>query len=308
MSSRDVTDSLFITESDVGERLDKLLIHHFPTYSRTYFQYLIENQAVLVNGKSAKKRDKLILGDEIEICFLLTEELSAEPENIPLDILYEDEALIAINKPANFVVHPAPGSPSGTFANALLYHCQSLNHPGFDPLRPGIVHRLDKDTTGVLIAAKTYEAHQKLISQFSARTIDKRYLAITAGRPKDGLLSAPIKRHPIHRQEMIIDPEGKEAISKFAVKAHKEGLSLVEVQILTGRTHQIRVHLKALNCPILGDPLYGSPSLNQKYKLERQLLHAASLTFQHPISQKKIQISAPIPHDMQNFIAQIGKV
>lgn len=307
-SKETIADTLFVTESEVGQRLDKLLALHFPSHSRSYFQYLIEKQAVLLNGELVKKREKPNVGDEIEVCFLLTEQLSAEPENIPLDILYEDEAIIAINKPAGFVVHPAPGSPSGTFVNALLYHCQTLTKEPFDSLRPGIVHRLDKDTTGVLIAAKSYEAHQHLIAQFSARKVDKRYLAVCAGHPPEGLVSAPIKRHPIHRQEMTVSPDGKEALSQISVRMHREGLSLVEVQILTGRTHQIRVHLKHLNAPILGDPVYGPVSLNQKYKLTRQLLHASSLTLQHPVTGKPLRIEAPIPTDMQNFIAQIEEV
>lgn len=167
------------------------------------------------------------------------------------------------------------------------------------------MHRLDKDTTGVLIAAKTYEAHQNLISQFASRSLDKRYLAICIGKPKEGLLSAPIKRHPIRRQEMTVAEDGKEAFSQIKVRAHQDGLSLVEITLLTGRTHQIRVHLKHLGCPVLGDPIYGSPSLNQKYKITRQLLHASRLTLKHPQSGEILTIEAPIPPDMQKFIAQI---
>lgn len=258
-----------------------------------------------MNGKSVKKREKLKGGDEVEICFLLTEQLHAEPQPIPLSILYEDEEVIAINKPANFVVHPAPGSPSGTFANALIYHCQTLKNEPFDSLRPGIVHRLDKDTTGVLIAAKTYAAHQHLIQQFSNRTIEKHYLAICSGHPKEGLLSAPIKRHPIRRQEMAVCSDGKEALSHVKVRAHKKGLSLVEIHLLTGRTHQIRVHLKHLGCPLLGDPLYGLDSLNKSYQLNGQLLHASCLIFTHPCTGQRLKIEAPLPLTMQKFIAEI---
>lgn len=300
-----MTETLIVTEEDLNVRLDKLLCKHFPNHSRSYFQYLIEENAVLVNGQSIKKRSTLRLGDEIELCFLLTPQLSAEPQEIPLDIIYEDEYLIAINKPAGLVVHPAPGSPSNTFVNALLYHCQSLKDQPFDTLRPGIVHRLDKDTTGVLIAAKTYEAHQKLIEQFSARKIEKTYLAITLGKPREGILSAPIKRHPIRRQEMAVVEDGREALSHFKTLHHKDPLSLVEVDLMTGRTHQIRVHLKHLNTPILGDPVYGSSQANQKWHAERPLLHAKRLKLRHPIKDFLLEIEAPIPSDMQKFIDQI---
>lgn len=301
-----MTADLFVVSKEAeGERLDKLLCNHYPTYSRSYFQYLIDRNAILVNGAPAKKRVKPQAGDEIEICFLLTEQLSANPEPIPLEILYEDQWLIAINKPSGLVVHPAPGSPSGTFVNALLHHCQAILNQPFDSLRPGIVHRLDKETTGVLIAAKTYETHQQLISQFSKRTLDKRYLAICVGKPPEGLLSAPIKRHPIYRQEMTVAADGKEALSQIHVRAHKKELSLVDVTLLTGRTHQIRVHLKHVGCPILGDPLYGACSSNQKYGVTRQLLHATRLTLQHPHTGKTLVIEAAPPADMQKFIAEI---
>ncbi len=296
---------LFVSPEETGNRLDKFLSLHFPSYSRTYFQYLIENQAVLVNGIPIKKREKVKEGDEVEVCFLLTQQLHAEPEAIPLDILYEDAIILAINKPANFVVHPAPGSPSGTFVNALLFHCQTLQKESFNSLRPGIVHRLDKDTTGVLLAAKSYEAHQHLIQQFTARTIEKRYLAICLGSPKEGLFSAPIKRHPIHRQQMTVHSEGKQALTQIKVLSHNKELSLVEVSLLTGRTHQIRVHLKHLGSPLLGDPVYGSQSSNHRYRTYRQLLHATSLTFTHPITHQPLTITAPLPPDMQKFIAEI---
>lgn len=297
-----MTDTLLITEEDIGQRLDKILKAHFPEHSRTYFQYLIEEECVLVNGLLVKKQYRPTVGDEIEISFQLTPEIDVKPEAIPLDILYEDDHLLIVNKPAGMVVHPAPGSPTGTFANALLYHCQQLNPADFDSLRPGIVHRLDKDTTGVLIGVKTLQAHKKMIEKFSSRAIEKRYLAICCGVPKEGELSAPIKRHPIRRQEMTVSEEGKEAISRFKILHRNNGLCLVEVQLITGRTHQIRVHLKHMNCPLLGDPIYGSKSLNQKYKADRPMLHAHSIKFTHPISGIPLEITAPIHPEMKNFI------
>lgn len=283
------------TQGDV--RLDKLLALHFPQHSRTYFQYLIEQGCILVNGLPLKKRDKPQVGDEIEICFLLTPELQVVPEQIPLSILYEDEHIIAINKPAGMVVHPAPGAPCGTFANALLYHCKTLEHAKGD-LRPGIVHRLDKDTTGILLAAKTAEAHHKLVALFASRQIEKHYLAITVGTPAEGWIDAPIGRHPVHRTQMAVRHEGgKEAKSHCQVLANNEQLALVSVQLITGRTHQIRVHLKHLNTPVLGDPTYGSEKANRSYGVTRQMLHAHHIHFLHPITSAPIDLIAPPPSD-----------
>lgn len=291
------TDIFTVSADEANLRLDKLLSLHFPQLSRTYFQYLIEQGCVLVNGKALKKRQSPKVGDEIDVCFLLTPEISLEPQNIPLDILFEDEHLIAINKPVGMVVHPAPGHPKDTFVNALLYHCAGLR--GQEGLRPGIVHRLDKDTSGVLLAAKTQQAHAQIVGQFMERSVRKEYLAICVGTPKEGLIDAPIKRHPIHRKEMAVNPEGKEAKSLCKVLEKNEQLSLVQVLLLTGRTHQIRVHLKHIGCPVLGDAVYGSVSANKRYQAERQLLHAHRLGFAHPITKAPIQIEAPIPTDFK---------
>jgi len=296
------TDLLTISEVDLGQRLDKILKNHYPTHSRTYFQYLIDEQCVVVNGQLVKKQYRPALGDEIEISFQLTPEIDVKPEPIALDILYEDEHLLIINKPAGMVVHPAPGSPSGTFANALLHHCSQLNPGEFDALRPGIVHRLDKETTGVLVGVKTSAAHKKMIEKFAERQIEKRYLAICSGVPREGELSAPIKRHPIRRQEMTVCSEGKEAISRFKILERDQGLCFIEVELITGRTHQIRVHLKHLNCPLLGDPIYGSKSLNEKYRATRPQLHAHQIKFTHPMTGAPLDIIAPIPTEMKNFI------
>ncbi len=291
-----MSDSFIISKDESGIHRDKLVVSRFLDHSRTYFQYLIENGSILVNGKSVKKRETTQEGDEVEICFILTPELSLEPQNIPLDILYEDEHLLAINKPAGMVVHPAPGHPSNTFANALLFHCKQLPSSK-DSLRPGIVHRLDKETTGILLAAKDLETHAKLIAAFSNREVEKHYLTICLGNPGNKTIDAPIGRHPTRRKEMAVSEKGKPALSRCCVQAFHAPFALVDITLITGRTHQIRVHLKHLNCPILGDPLYGSAAINKKYAATRQMLHAHSLRFKHPHSQKTIEIEAPLPED-----------
>jgi 23S rRNA pseudouridine1911/1915/1917 synthase len=298
-------ENIIVSDEMIEERLDRLLCQQFPTYSRSYFQYLIKQGFVLINGLPIKKKDKPKIGDEIEICFQLTPEISLEPENIPLDILFEDEYLLAINKPAGMVTHPAPGHYTQTFVHGLLYHCKTL--PQADTLRPGIIHRLDKDTTGVLIAAKTSEAHQKLVEMFCERKLEKTYLAICVGTPGNGTIEAPIKRHPTKRKEMAIDPTGKPATSITNVLDFDGKLSLVEIQLITGRTHQIRVHLKHKGAPILGDPVYGAPGWNKSYNVPRQMLHAYRLSFCHPITGMKIHLKAPIPADFKknNLMANL---
>lgn len=298
------TEDFTVSSFEAGVRLDKLLAEHFPDHSRTWFQFLISQGCILVNGSVLKKREILKAGDEVEVTFLLPPELSVEPQNIPLDILYEDEHLIAVNKSAHMVVHPAPGHPRDTFVNALLFHCRNL--PESDPLRPGIVHRLDKDTSGVMLAAKTLGMHQKLVELFSARQIRKDYLAICVGTPKEGLIDAPLKRSSTQRKEMAVNfTEGKEAKSLCRVLGHNAYLSLVEIRLLTGRTHQIRVHMQHMGTPVLGDPVYGSFGANRKYSPERQLLHAWKLQFNHPATGKAMDLIAPIPKDLQAFASMI---
>lgn len=298
-------ESLIVTTEEAGERLDKILANRFQGhYSRTYFQFLIESQLILVNGISLKKRMKLQEGDEIEIQFATTPEISLVPEAIPLSILYEDEHFLAIDKPSGMVVHPAAGHWSGTFVHALIYHC---GYNSLDPhsVRPGIVHRLDKETSGVLLAAKTLEMQQKLSNLFASRQIYKEYIAVCVGRPPDGEIRAPIGRHPIHRKQMTILPSGREAISNCKTLQWNDQLSLVKVSISTGRTHQIRVHLKSKGCPVLGDEIYGNKTVNRLYQTERQLLHASTLRFIHPISQKEMEIVAPIPEEIKKFQKKI---
>ena len=246
-----------------------------------------------------KKREIPQVGDEIQIFFLASPELKLVAEPIPLEILYEDPSVICVYKPVGMVVHPAPGHPTGTFVNALLHHCQSL--PPQD-LRPGIVHRLDKDTSGVLLAAKTVEAHQKLIASFSNRDIEKEYLTITVGKPSQETVNAPIGRHKIKRKKMTVTETGREALTHFDVLDGYDGFFLVRARPVTGRTHQIRVHLKEQKTPVLGDPIYGSEKLNRKMGIQRTLLHAHRLTFPHPQTREKITITAPPPEDFQKWV------
>lgn len=295
------SETIFVTPEEETLRLDKLLAGRFPDYSRSYFQFLIDEGCVLASGRIIKKREKLKAGDEIDICFVLTPEISLQPEDIALDILYEDEHLLIVNKPPGMVVHPAPGHPSGTFANALIHHCKNMRPKDATDLRPGIVHRLDKDTSGLLIAAKSSAAHQKLVSLFASRQIEKHYLAVCIGTPKIERIEAPIGRHQKKRQEMTVCTEkGKEATTLCRVIAEAGPLSLVSLQILTGRTHQIRVHMKHVGFPVLGDPVYGSTYKNEKYGANRQLLHAHRLKFIHPFTSALIEIEAPIPTELSS--------
>jgi 23S rRNA pseudouridine1911/1915/1917 synthase len=299
------SEILIITEAEAGQRLDKILALRFSdVFSRTYFQWLIEENYVILNGEPVKKRIRPVEGDQIEIQLVLTPEINLEPEDIPLNILYEDEDLIAVNKPAGMVVHPAAGNWSGTFVNALLYHCRHL--PEGQMLRPGIVHRLDKGTTGVLIAAKSSQAQQRLIELFAARGVYKEYLAVCVGNPGKGKVDAPIARHPVHRQKMCVREEGRKAVTHYRTVSYHSSLSVVELILETGRTHQIRVHMQSLGTPVLGDPLYGSASMNQKFTLDRQMLHASRIRLPHPIHGRELELIAPIPEDMHRIMSKIA--
>ncbi len=288
-------DSIIATQEDAGQRIDTFLTNRFTEKSRTYFQILIEKGLVLINGNRVKKRMQIAEGDEVEIQFLLTPEITVEAEDIPLDILYEDYHLLAINKPAGMVVHPAPGHYSKTLVNALLGYCQN-KLPGKYTVRPGIVHRLDKDTSGVLLAAKTEKCQMKLLSFFYHKKIRKDYLAICIGKPPNGSITLPIGRHPKKRKEMAVVEGGRPAETHFQLLAYKNGLSLVLARPITGRTHQIRVHLKQLGTPILGDPIYGTPNKG------RMMLHAHCTKFVHPITSIPMDIFAPIPEEMKKLL------
>jgi 23S rRNA pseudouridine1911/1915/1917 synthase len=307
----DESECIIIREEEKGERLDKILSQRFlGVHSRTYFQYLIEQGRIFVNGEVVKKRYRPLVDDEISIHYILTPEIGLQPEAIPLNIIFEDNDLIVVNKPAGMVVHPAPGHPTGTFVHALIYHCQNLPKNQVEELypRPGIVHRLDKDTSGLLVAAKTTEAHTRLIEMFSNREVHKEYLAICVGNPGSQEIRNFIGRHPIFRQKMkVLEEGGRLAISVCETKNHSAPFSLVQVNLKTGRTHQIRVHMQHLGAPILGDPLYGNLQINKKYGVSRQLLHAHILQFKHPVKGHLLSFKADIPSDMRVWVEKLIK-
>jgi len=283
-------------------RIDSYLTKKHPGYSRSYFQYLIDNGAVLVSGKKVKKKHLVTSDDDIKVDFLETLEISVAPEDIPLNVLYEDGDIIVINKPINMVVHPAPGSPNHTLVNALVYHCQLQTQE--DPLRPGIVHRLDKDTSGIIIAAKTTKAHRRLVEMFANREVKKEYLALSVGKPSHLEVNAPIARHPGDRKKMAIIEDGKSAFTSFEILESKGELTLLKARPITGRTHQIRVHLKSVNAPILGDQKYGSISVNKRYKASHQYLHSYSVEFDHPITNEPMKVTTSLPDFALKFLEQ----
>ncbi len=277
------------------KRLDKYLSEKYPDQSRSYFEKLIKEGLVLVNGQIFKKRQLVTEADILEVEFALSPDLSIEPENIPLSIVYEDEHLLVINKPAGLVVHPASGNWTGTFVNALLYHC---GRQAANDLRPGIVHRLDKDTTGLLVAAKTAASQRLLVEAFASRTVIKEYEAIIFGQIEEQTIEKPIGRSPQDRKKMAIVKNGKLATTDVKpLKLFKEA-SLIKIILKTGRTHQIRVHMRSIEHPILGDPLYGFEGINRKWGLKRQMLHAKTLSFIHPINGNKLYFESSLPEDM----------
>lgn len=296
-------DAWEVTSLESGKRLDRVLSDRYPDlHSRTYLAGLIETGHVLLNGKQVKKRTQVAEGEQIEIAFALRPELSLTAEKMEFEILYEDPYLLAINKPAGLVVHPAPGHWSGTFVHGLLYHCQQLKLSK-ENIRPGIVHRLDKETTGVLLAAKQTAAHERLIQAFANRQVKKQYLAICLGNPGSGELTTLLSRDPLNRTRMAVVPQGAQggriAITRYRTLMTHQGLSLVAIDLLTGRTHQARVHMKQLHAPILGDPLYGYPAANKQYLLDGQMLHAHQLHLVHPIRETPLHLIAPIPKEMR---------
>lgn len=304
----ETADSFFISGEEAGNRLDKIIAARYrDVRSRTFFQNLIQDQKVLINQEPVKKRIEPKEGDLVEILFALSEEMKLEPEPIPLDVLYEDQFLVLINKPPGLVVHPAPGNWSGTLVNALLYHCKNwsgipTSFSQHSPPRPGVVHRLDKDTSGVILMGKNEAITAKLSTQFAAREVYKEYVAVCIGNPGTRTIDLPLARHPVHRKQMAVLPDGRPSITHCASIAHDEKFSFVRLVLETGRTHQIRVHLKAVNCPILGDPIYGNTQTNERLGISRPLLHARVLRFTHPITGEKIEVTAPLPKDIDSFI------
>jgi 23S rRNA pseudouridine1911/1915/1917 synthase len=282
----------------IKQRLDHFLHQQLPDLSRTRIQALIKDGEALLNQRPTKPNAQLKLGDHITLHIPDPTPVAIIAQDIPLDILFEDEHLIVINKPPGLVVHPAAGNPDGTLVNALLFHCKNLSGIGGE-LRPGIVHRLDKETSGCLVAAKHDLAHTRLTEAFGERQLTKIYLAAVNGVPKgsSGRIENRIGRHPVDRKRMtqVEGENGKEAVTEWRLRCVHNGCALIECHLLTGRTHQLRVHLReTLQTPILGDTIYAQPQ-RQLVKVNRLLLHAWKLSFTHPITKKPLSFEAPIP-------------
>lgn len=282
------------TES-AGARLDQFLVAAVPALSRSRIQDLIKEGHVTLNGLATKSSARLRAGDAVSLAEPPPVPTDTAAEAIALDVLFEDDDLIVINKPAGMVVHPAAGNWSGTLVNALLHHCPALSGIGGEQ-RPGIVHRLDKETSGCIVAAKNDAAHQTLARQFAGREVTKIYLALVAGRlaRKSGIIETPIGRHPVQRKKMTVLPAGRGRLAKTSYRVLNELVdgTLVECTLHTGRTHQIRVHLKHLGHPLLGDEVYG-----KRGRFSRQMLHAWRLGFAHPRTGERMNFESPIPPD-----------
>ena len=281
--------------------MDAFLASRLPDLSRSRIQTLIREQYILVNGKPVKPRDAVKAGDHITVVLPEAVPLDNAPQDIPLDILFEDDDLVVLNKASGMVVHPAPGNPDGTLVNALLHHCKGKLSGIGGVERPGIVHRLDKDTSGCLVVAKSDIAHQSLVTQFSERsTMEKIYLAVSRGvpKPEKDTIFTHIGRHPVNRQKMAVvnPPGGKTAITDYEILATDAATqtALVLCHLHTGRTHQIRVHLHHKGTPIVGDPIYGRPD-KVSGQTGRLMLHAWRLSFEHPVTKKRHDFEAPVP-------------
>lgn len=282
-------------ESDEGLRLDKCIAVNHPEVSRSYVQKLIESGGAWINGNTGRCKDFVKVGDEIKVLIPEPEGLEVEAEDIPLDIVYEDDDVILVNKPKGLVVHPAAGHYTGTLVNGLLYHCKGSLSGINGILRPGIVHRIDKDTSGLLVVAKNDKSHESLAGQIAEHSCFRHYLALLEGNLKDdsGTIDTFISRSTKDRKMMAVSESGKRAITHYKVLERYGNYCLVEFVLETGRTHQIRVHSKHLGHPIVGDKTYGFK--NQKFNLEGQLLHAYKLELTHPTSGKRLSFECEIP-------------
>ncbi|NJR43198.1 MAG: RluA family pseudouridine synthase [Akkermansiaceae bacterium] len=298
-----------LVEDHPGERVDAFLASRLENVSRSRIQTLIREQFIQINGHPAKPRDAVKMGDKITVILPEAVPLDAEPQDIRLEILFEDDDLVVLNKAPGMVVHPAPGNPDGTLVNALLHHCHGKLSGIGGIERPGIVHRLDKDTSGCIVVAKSDVAHQSLVGQFAGRTMEKLYLAVSQGVPKPAKDSifTHIGRHPVNRQKMAVvnPPGGKTAITDYEILATDSATltALVLCHLHTGRTHQIRVHLHHKGTPLVGDVIYGKPSKASE-QTGRLMLHAWRLTFDHPISNERVHFEAPIPPEYQYWVDQ----
>nr|WP_028588803.1 RluA family pseudouridine synthase [Paenibacillus massiliensis] len=309
----DVTDE--IGESTVQEllawiaeesktRIDKFIAEQLPDVSRSQVQLWIGDGKVLVNGQVVKSNYKLNIGDHIELSVPEPEAVDLQPESIPIEVVYEDRDVIVVNKQRGLVVHPAPGHSSGTLVNALMYHCKDLSGINGE-LRPGIVHRIDKDTSGLLMAAKNDKAHASLAAQLKDHSVTRRYIALVHGNLShdQGTVDAPIGRDTNDRKMFAVtERNSKHAVTHFMVLERFGDYTLLELKLETGRTHQIRVHMKFIGHPLVGDPMYGR---NKGIRMDGQALHAAVLGFVHPSSGEYLEFSAPLPEDIEDVLASL---
>lgn len=297
-----------IDEEFVDERLDKVLAASIDRVSRTAIQKLIDGGFISVNGKTPKASYRVVDGDVVSVEFPANEEPDIVAEDIPLDVLYEDNDVLIVNKPKDMVVHPAAGHYTGTLVNAIMFHCKDSLSGINGVLRPGIVHRIDKDTTGALIICKNDTAHQFISDQLKVHSITRAYVAIAKGafNEPEGRIEAPIGRSPDNRLKMAINyKNGKEAITNYKVLDSLNGrFSYIECRLETGRTHQIRVHMSSINHPLLGDELYGG--LDKGFNLQGQCLHARDIGFIHPSTHEYVQFSAPIPEYFNKLLLRLN--
>ena len=296
-------ESVVFSAEEKGQRLDVFVVERCPELSRSHVQKLIEQGAVLVDGQLRKANFKLRGTESVQIAVPEAEPISVAPEDIPLDILYEDKDIIVVNKARGMVVHPASGVNSGTLVNALLYHCQDLSGINGE-IRPGIVHRLDKDTSGVMVCAKNDTAHLDLAEQIRTKAAHRIYLAVVHGNIKEeaGIIKGDIGRHPTDRKKMaIVRENGKPAVTHFKVLERFGEYTLVECRLETGRTHQIRVHMASIGHPLVNDPKYG-PKKSSPFAINGQALHSLQLTLTHPVSKEEMRFTAPLPADMEKIL------
>lgn len=293
-----------VVETEKG-RIDKVIANYFPAFSRSQVQNWLTKERITVNDAVVKANYKVKMGDVIVIEPVEPEVLDVQPENIPLDTVYEDEDVVVINKPQGMVVHPAPGHPNGTLVNALMYHIDHLSGIN-DVIRPGIVHRIDKDTSGLLMVAKNDQAHESLAKQLAEKTSMRRYLALVHGNiaHDKGTVDMPIGRNPKDRKKQAVIENGRHAVTHFKVLERFGQYTLIECQLETGRTHQIRVHLAEIGHPLAGDPLYGP---RKTLKGNGQFLHAAQLGFTHPKTGEWLEFSAPLPDIFEQTLTQLRK-
>ena len=295
------------SEESKNQRLDAFLASSLDGLTRSQAARLIESGEVAVNGKTAGKSYKLAGGEDIAVTLPEPEPVEAVPQDIPLDVVYEDADVIVVNKPSGMVVHPAPGHPDGTLVNALLYHCAGTLSGIGGALRPGIVHRIDRDTSGLIIAAKNDAAHQYLSAQLADHTLARTYECIVVGKLREdrGTVNAPIARHPTDRKRMAVVAGGREAVTHWEVIARYPGYTHVRCRLETGRTHQIRVHMAYIGHPILGDTVYGAKK--EVPGLTGQCLHAVGLRFLHPRTHEVVELSCPLPEEFTRMLQKIRK-